>query len=66
MWIRCYKTVLQGKAMLMKKAEVIPLKAIVRKYLTAPQGLFIDSFVASTDWYRRLGVGRLEEIGDGA
>ena len=52
--------------MLMKKAEVIPLKAIVRKYLTGPQGLFIDSFVASTDWYRRLGVGRLEEIGDGA
>ena len=48
------------------EAEVITLEATVRSYLTGPQGLFIDSFAASTDRYRRLYVGRLEEIGDGA
>ena len=66
MWIRCYNTVLQGKAMLMKEAEVILLKAIVYKYLTGPQGLFIDLFAVSADWYRRLSIGRLEEIRDSA
>ena len=35
-------------------------------YLTGSQGLFIDSFPASADWYCRLGVGKLEEIRDGA
>ena len=32
--VRQYKTVLQGRAMLVKKAEVIPLEAIVRGYLS--------------------------------
>ena len=44
------------------KAEVITLEAIVRSYLTGPQGLFIDSFAASTDWYRRLCVGKLGTV----
>ena len=52
--------------MLKKKTEVIPLKVIAHRYLTGPQGLFIDLFTISTDWYHRLGIGRLEEIGDGA
>ena len=43
-----YKSVLQGRAMLVKKAEVIPLEAIVRGYLTGGQGLF-NSFAASTN-----------------
>ena len=63
--MRQYKIVLQEMAMLVE-AEVITLEATVRSYLTGPQGLFIDSFAASTDRYRRLYVGRLEEIGDGA
>ena len=62
--VRQYKIVLQEMAMLVK-AEVITLEAIVRIYLAGPQGFFVDSFAASTDWYRRLCVGRLEEIGDG-
>ena len=49
----------------MKKTEVILLKVIAHRYLTGPQGLFIDLFATSTDWYRRLGIGRLEEIRDG-
>lgn len=32
--VRKYKNVLEGRAMLVKKAEVIPLEAIVRGYLT--------------------------------
>ena len=62
--VRQYKIVLQEMAMLVK-AEVITLEVIVRIYLAGPQGLFVDSFAASTDWYRRFCVGRLEEIGDG-
>ena len=61
--VRQYKIVLQEMAMLMK-AEVITLEAIMHIYLAGPQGLFIDLFTASTDWYCRLCVGRLEEIGD--
>ena len=55
--MRQYKIVLQEMAMLVK-AEVITLEAIVRIYLAGPQGLFIDLFAASTDWYRRLCIGR--------
>ena len=62
--MRQYEIVLQEMTMLVE-AEVITLEATVRSYLTGPQGLFIDSFAASTDRYRRLYVGRLEEIGDG-
>ena len=46
------------------KAEVILLEAIVRSYLTGQESLLIDSFAASTDWYRRLSIGRVEEIGE--
>ena len=62
--MRQYEIVLQEMTMLVE-AEVITLEATVRSYLTGPQGFFIDSFAASTDRYRRLYVGRLEEIGDG-
>ena len=32
--VRKYKDVLEGRAMLVKKAKVIPLEAIVRGYIT--------------------------------
>ena len=60
--VRQYKIVLQEMEMLVK-AEVITLEAIVCIYLAGPQGFFVDSFAGSTYWYRRLCVGRLEELG---
>jgi phosphoribosylaminoimidazole-succinocarboxamide synthase len=36
--IRKYKEQLTGRSMLVKKAEVIPLEAIVRGYITGPFG----------------------------
>ena len=60
--VRQYKIVLQEMAMFVK-AEVITLEAIVHIYLAGPQGFFVDSFAASTDWYHRLCIGRLEELG---
>ena len=38
----------------------------MHSYLTGSQGLFIDLFPASADWYHRLSIVKLEEIGDGA
>ena len=60
--VRQYKIVLQEMAMLMK-AEVIVLEVIMHIYLAGLQGFFVDLFAASTDWYHRLCVGRLEELG---
>jgi len=36
--IRKYKEQLDGRAMLVKKAEVVPIEAIVRGYLTGVLG----------------------------
>ena len=38
----------------------------MRGYVTGSLGLFIDPFIASTDWYRRLGMDRVKEAWDGA
>ena len=38
----------------MKRADVIPLEATARSYLTGPQSLFVDSFAAGIDWFCRL------------
>jgi phosphoribosylaminoimidazole-succinocarboxamide synthase len=40
--IQVYKTQLDGRAMLVKKAEVIPLEAIVRGYLTGASYAYDD------------------------
>jgi phosphoribosylaminoimidazole-succinocarboxamide synthase len=37
-----YKDVLQGRTMLVKKAKVIPLEAIVRGYITGKVVLILD------------------------
>lgn len=42
--VRKYKDQLEGRAMLVRKAKVIPLEAIVRGYLTGGHG---DALVAS-------------------
>jgi phosphoribosylaminoimidazole-succinocarboxamide synthase len=42
--VRKYKAQLEGRAMLVKKAKVIPLEAIVRGYLT---GGFVNTPVGS-------------------
>ena len=42
--VRQYKEQLDGRAMLVKKAEVIPLEAIVRGYLA---GSFIQTPIAN-------------------
>ena len=47
--MRQYKAVLHGRAILVKRADVIPLEATVRSYLTGPQSLFVDSFAAGID-----------------
>jgi len=40
--VRQYKNQLDGRAMLVKKATVIPLEAIVRGYLT---GVYLNKYV---------------------
>ena len=62
--VRKYKDQLEGRAMLVKKAKVIPLEAIVRGYLSGGHryvavGSFSDSFTPD-----RFRVVRVQEKRD--
>lgn len=55
--VRKYKNVLEGRAMLVKKAEVIPLEAIVRGYLTGEDKPPIICMAVNKQLCDRLGMG---------
>lgn len=55
--VRKYKNVLEGRAMLVKKAEVIPLEAIVRGYLTGEYKTPIICMAVNKQLCDRLGMG---------
>ena len=60
--VRKYKDQLEGRAMLVKRAKVIPLEAIVRGYLTGRHGgALIDSFSDLSTLGRLCMVGIQEE-----
>ena len=61
--VRKYKDQLDGRSMLVKKAKVIPLEAIVRGYLTGMPCL-LHSFHRVIDYSLRFWMGGIQEVWD--
>ena len=59
--VRKYEDQLEGRAMLVKKAKVIPLEAIVRGYLTGGHRVRITGFVSDLLISDRLRLGGIQE-----
>lgn len=58
--VKQYRDQLEGRTMLVKKAKVIPIEAIVRGYLTGAMcPRVIVHILHLTDGWRRLGMGRV-------
>jgi phosphoribosylaminoimidazole-succinocarboxamide synthase len=60
--VKEYRDQLEGRTMLVKKAKVIPLEAIVRGYLTGAMHTQVRQIGTHTTRFVRLSVGGIQEI----
>lgn len=62
--VKKYREQLEGRTMLVKKAKVIPLEAIVRGYITGVLGSLMVAIWSSLLTARRIGVVGVQTLRD--